>query len=529
MEVPFRIGDGYGLERTGARTAWSLILGWACLVTIPGPSLYAQTPGSVPPAQTGSERAKTSFGLDGTLDFGMYDEDYFLTIGLGGTFSIKKVAFGLHAPLRIRVIDREDPSIDNAEARAASGDETWYREEDWDDVSDWFRILRFFQYGNPHERVYVRLGELVAATVGHGTIVNRYYNTLDLNHYYMGLRTNLNLKGWGVEFLVNDLTYWNVLAARAYIRPLALGKKQRARILQGLGFGVTYAMDHHAPTRTLPKNLPANDPGEEAFVEPGSAAAWFIGLDMEWELVRKKMLGLTPYLDVNFFRDLGAGFHLGLLTEINAAKSQFTIRLEYRIAGAQYGPGYFNTMYDLEKWSFVEIPGARDRAGTMCRTSPRWRKLTDEDYADNCARCGSYPKYSYYDLGDDYGYLDRRHGFYGELYMNILGLVGIGGIYEDYQGPDNANVTVRADLPQIAGVKLAAYFTRRNFDGWDEFFSLENALLVAEGRWNFWGPLYAYFLYSSSWEAPANREWDDQTELVRRDNWNVGLGAGHMW
>ena len=52
--------------------------------------------------------------------------------------------------------------------------------------------------------------------------------------------------------------------------------------------------------------------------------------------------------------------------------------------------------------------------------------------------------------------LSWRNGFYGELYANLLGLVGIGGIYEDYQGPDNASVTLRADLPEIGGVKLAA-------------------------------------------------------------------------
>ena len=441
------------------------------LLSVPLSVALAQAPGAVPPLQTPGSEFKG--GAEGTVSFARFGEDYFLNVGIGTSFSIGKFAWGLQAPLKIRVIDK------------APLDKEWYRKEDWDDPSDWTRILRFFQYGSPKDLFYLRLGELVSASIGHATIVSRYYNTLDLDHYHTGLWTAVNLDKGGVEMMTNDILAWNLFATRGYIRPFTLFLKDPHPIIKTFAFGTTFASDFLAPSR---------QGSGQVEVEK---AAWFIGLDLETEVFRNKNVAITPYTDVNFFADIGVGWHLGILNEFQVAKSQFQLKLEYRLISANHSPNYFNTLYDIERVRFLPLP-------PLAGAAPG----------------SAVPKLWYFQEATG---LKMRHGFYGELFANIMGLVGIGGIYEDYQGPDNASVTLRADLPVIAGFKLAGYYTRRNFDGFSELFSLDNAWLVGELRYHFLGPMYAYGIYARYWEEEKNDE--GYTSYKSDHSFQFGVGA----
>ncbi len=434
-------------------------------------------PGTVPPLE--APGSGVSGGAEGSLSFAKYGEDYFLNLTVGTAFSVGKFSFGIQAPLKIRVID-EDPQNDE-----------WYREEDWDDPSDWTRILRFFQYGSPKDLFYLRLGELVSASVGHGTIVSRYYNTLDLDLYHTGLWTAVNLEEGGAELMTNDVLLWNLLAVRGYVRPFVIFMEDPHPLLKKLAFGTTFAADFLAPSRT--GNQAVTDNKELETEE----TAWFVGIDAEFEAVRNELLGVTPYTDLNFFGSQGVGWHLGVLNELAALKSQFLLRLEYRLLSANYGPNYFNTLYDIERVTFLPLPQFSD-------SSPN----------------PAVPKLWYY---KDATGLEMRNGFYGELFANLGGLFGIGGIYEDYQGPDNANVTLRLDLPVIAGLDAAAYYTRRNFDGFSELFSLDDAWLVAELKVNFWGPVYAYGIFSRYWQEVTDEDGFSSYEST--DSFQTGVGA----
>ena len=68
--------------------------------------------------------------------------------------------------------------------------------------------------GQPSDPFFLRAGELAASTLGHGTIVNRYYNNVDIDHYHTGIATNLNMETWGAQVMVNDLLAWNLVGLR---------------------------------------------------------------------------------------------------------------------------------------------------------------------------------------------------------------------------------------------------------------------------------------------------------------------------
>jgi hypothetical protein len=459
---------------TGPRVR-SCSLAAAFLLLVSTSSVLAQAPGAVPPLEPAS--SGVSGGVEGLVTFGKFSEDYFLSVGVGTTLAFSDFMVGIQAPLKIRVIDNEPDG------------QPWYREEDWDEPSDWTRILRFFQYGQPQDLFYLRLGELVSASIGHGTIVGRYYNTLELDHYHTGLSTKLNLEQGGAEVLTNDILKWNLVAVRGYVHPFLLAMEDPHPVLRKLAVGTTFAADFLAPTRVSTET--------SADEKQPTDVAWFTGIDLELEAVRTSTYALTPYTDLNFFATRGTGWHLGVLNELSVLKSTFELRLEYRLLSSRYAPSYFNTMYDIERVAFLPLPQF-------------------DGAADNPA----VPKQFYFEKADG---LKLRNGFYGELFANVLGLVGIGGIYEDYQGADNASVTLRADLPEIAGAKLAAYYTRRNFDGFSELFSLDDAMLVAEARYRFFGPMFAYGIYSVSWQETTDAEGFKTYES--EDSFQAGLGA----
>ena len=464
-----------------------LMLGLAVAAVLAASPAFGQTPrpGAVPPV--GPADTSTRMSGEALMGVGNLGEDWFLNLSIGTVISFDKVMLGLQAPLRIRIVD-SDPEQDE-----------WYRTEDWDETSDWTRIVRFVQYGRERDPFYARLGELVAASIGHGTIVSRYYNTLDIDHYYTGLSTKVNLEEGGAELLTNNVLAWNLVAVRGYVRPFLLGMEDPSPFLAKIVTGTTFAADFRAPweirmEQSASGAVPQVDGSNNLLFD--SRTAWLWGIDTELQLVRTEVVAVTPYMDLNLFAGTSAGFHLGVLNELLALSSEFSLKLEYRFCGARYAPAYFNTLYDIERLSFLPVASM------------------DPDVPA--------PKYRYFRDGED---LESRHGMYGELYANVLGLLGLGGAYEDYQGPDNAAVMLRADLPEIAGIKLTSYYARRNFDDFDDMFSLDHAYLVNEARVSMSGPLFLYAMYTLYWELAQDTDEPGMAEYETTESWGFGAGA----
>ena len=56
------------------------------------------------------------------------------------------------------------------------------RSREWDEVSDYGRILRLARYGDS-----VRIGQIEHRSLGFETVMRRYYNGVDPDHYRVGL------------------------------------------------------------------------------------------------------------------------------------------------------------------------------------------------------------------------------------------------------------------------------------------------------------------------------------------------------
>ena len=106
-----------------------------------------------------------------SLSLASIGEDKFLGFNLGYVFQTGKWRIAPRLALRFR-IDDEPPESDEI-----------IRTEDYDEVADFARLLAFVQYGYLGEPLILRYGEISGVTIGHGSIVNRYFNTIDIDHY----------------------------------------------------------------------------------------------------------------------------------------------------------------------------------------------------------------------------------------------------------------------------------------------------------------------------------------------------------
>ncbi|MEZ4458402.1 MAG: hypothetical protein R3E66_01480 [bacterium] len=450
-------------------------------------TLLAATVWGIPAFGQAPPESPTTGEVSADVGFGKIGEDYFLTLGLGFAmqFPVPRVdcpplkcsttlGFGVLAPLRLRMIDN-DPQ-----------QEELIRQEDWDETSDFLRVIRFVEYGKPNEPLHARIGELGGVTVGHGTIVNAYYNVVTPDAYQLGLHTNLNTAYGGAQVMIDNLISPSIVGVRAYARPWAF--IDRNAWLNRLAIGLSTVVDGDAPLelRRDANDVIVVDPNVAPDVADAQATV-FNGIDVELNLVDLEQIQVTPYTDFNVHWGQSAGWHLGTLVGFQPIEGLgFASRLELRLMGEHYLPDYVGPLYEIDRYQYdgwgTTIPAPKLRVAASQTRGTVW-------------------------------------GGYGDLQASFFGLVVVTGAYSDAQGPDNATLRLRAQLAQVGPVSLAAMYYKQNFDGLAEAFELDGALGVAEARVFVFGPVYVRGQYSRLWRLA-----DDGT-YENIDDWNVGGGA----
>ncbi len=451
-----------------------------------------------PPGQFGG---KPSTGFSGEVGGGaMFEkigEDYFVTLDLYNNMSIGPVSFGLWVPLRLRVWDRE-PDDDGV-----------IREEDWDEVSDYARLLRFVEVnlGGDSWRFRGRFGALEGESLGHGTVIAGYYNSLDRDHYQAGLVLDAAIKYGGVHIMLDNLLAPEIFGLRVHARPtLFFTDNQWA---SKLVVGLSYSADTNAPVSLqgrpvafLPGSVtPLVQPvvdDENNYVVSSSRNLPIVGLDFEYAIIQSKLIDLVPYIDINFLmdRDTGVGFHIGAFFNIRIPTPvgpTLLTRLEYRAMSQGYAPRYIDSLYESQRVQYA--PGVATNSLGLPMTKLGWLRTNESG----------------------------PNGWLGELYLDFAGWVQVGGTYEDFDGPNNASLTLRLLLPKLSIVKAGAYYMRRGFDDLEGAFDLDGALLNAWVKVRAYGPLYLAASYTRTWHVQ-----DDGSYLAEGD-FNVGFSLAFTY
>lgn len=435
-------------------------------------SLGASASSTVKKTGKTPSKSDVSFYLDTYLGFGQTHVDLFATIGIFGGLRWKKLGAALHVPMRLRVKDIGPKSQGGV-----------VRKQDWDEVSDFMRVLPYISWGDPTDALYVRLGELTDFKLGHGTIVSHYFNSPDIDHYQGGLQAHFFHKYGGGELMLDNIIDPNILGARVHIRPLSFFFNN---VLKNLEIGFTIVADFQAPValRQGTDGKVLLNSTNDLQADQKSIAIY--GVDISWPIFAKKFLKLTPYADFNFLNNKGAGVHTGMNFALTFGKGiSLHSRIEYRYQSKNYEGEYFNTLYEIERY-------------TSLKGTPKQLILTDP------ARRG-------------------RHGFLLSFSMDINRWVRFTAAIDEAQGANNTNLVFRLDLPAWKRFRFSALYIKRNIGAASDLGNARDALAAAELKVSIIGPLYAYGTYALHWHVID--DGTDRGSYQTTHDYSVGLGA----
>lgn len=408
------------------------------------------------------------------LAFSQVGEDMFLTLNLSTVFVFEDFAIAPRLPLRLRVVDNKPHTKEVV------------REQDWDEVSDFARLLAFFQYGHVGDPFFLRFGELAGATIGHGSFVNRYYNTADIDHYQGGVFVYGDASLVGAELLVDNVLSPEVALARAFVRPLDwLGGLPW--ILRKLKFGVTGGADFRAPAKlgTVNGDIQTDDTNSPVVLSEEPLP--MVGTDLEVPVVSTPYFDLVPYLDLNLLDGDALGVHAGTYITVRFdPMTEWRTRVEYRYALPGYDPSYVNPFYEIQR----------------LRMNAEQTKL---EWLRGPATA------------------EPRHGFYIESEFHMIGTMRYAVVFAEAEGPDNTDLVMRLQFPKLGPVSLSFFFARLEFDGLEDFFDPHNTVFAVTGRYNIMELFYVQLRVINEWWLRPTESGGGTFETTT--DFDVGFGV----
>ena len=410
------------------------------------------------------------------LGFAEIGEDFFLEMSIGAVFTPGKWRIAPRLPLRLRLVD-DDPETDAI-----------IREEDWDEPSDWARVLGFIQYGALGDALIMRYGELTGVSLGHGSIVNRYFNTIDIDHYQGGIYFYGDLGLIGGEAILNDVFGPEVLVGRVFMRPLDFADGLPLP-LRGLKVGVTVGADFAAPVAVdVGDDGLFATPENEPIVLADRALPMF-GIDLEVPVVSNAHLDVVPYIDLASLEMESFGVHVGSMFNVRfTTKASMRLRVEYRFVGEDHVPGYVSPFYEIERYSWL---GGDPKLGQV-----------DDFYADE-------------------GLGASHHGFHIETDLKIANVLNWTFIFTSNGRERHNDVLSRLRLPNLGPVRLTLFFARLGFEGLDDLFAADRTLGGVSVRVAF-GSFFVRGRILYEWRL-ANE--DGTTGYQTMLNWDLGAGV----
>lgn len=374
------------------------------------------------------------------IGFGAVDEDGFFLLYLEQGLEWRGLKIRLAGPFRLRIIDRspEDSGV--------------LREQDWDTASDFMRIVREISFARTWDagEVEFYLGEQNNVKIGHGSLMDGYFNSTQIDYYQGGVLLRGHYLGNGLEFTMNNIIAPEILAGRVFIAPL--GWFMKNSWAERLEIGFTLGADISAPYRTE---------------GTGYTTIWAAGGDVAFRAIDKTWLVLTPYVALmGMDGDLGVHAGLSASWEISASKKLYLhVRGEYRYVGSDYHPAVYDPFYEYNKWYY------------------------------DLGASGSIPTFADHLAGPD---LPTSHGGMVETVLEWKEGLRFSARY-DTEGKDRKHwVMFRLDLFPWDGYGVSALYAGQDLLGGNELFSYDS-LIGTSIRARVWGPISVFAEFTRRW------------------------------
>ena len=217
------------------------------------------------------------------------------------------------------------------------------RSEDWDEPVDFLKQIRYVRWGRKFDPLYVKAGILDAARLGHGSIVNYYSNASSWDNRKFGAAFDMDFGMFGFETLTNNFANAELIAGRAYVRPLK--EAVPIPVLRNFTIGGTYSRDF--------------DPDGQNETDDGVTV---YGADAELPVIRNSTFGLYFYYDWSQIygysyleqqsRTFGTGQFAGVAADVGSilGLAEFHAKFERRWLGKEFMPAFFDAFYEVQRY-----------------------------------------------------------------------------------------------------------------------------------------------------------------------------------
>ena len=313
------------------------------------------------------------------------------------------------------------------------------RKENFNEFSDYLSIIRYVRYGQKNEPVYVKLGALDYYTLGHGSIMYMYNNRPSYDSRKNGLVLDLDFGKFGFESIYSNFGEAGVVGVRGHVQPLQFTTLGDIPIIGNLEAGLTIATDFNNKAGILAGSYDKNKREFVANKDNGSTNIY--GLDLGLPLLRSQYLGINLYYDFATIQNFGSGSALGIMFNVNGlGLFNGSLKFERRFNGEKYLAGYFNSMYEIERFKLDTNKNTFTSKALMLNS------------------------------------IDAENGFYGELGINVLGLMNIIGSYQRLDKISNSGILhLTTDLsPKDGSFVLRAGYDKINIVDEKDLFTLDD-------------------------------------------------------
>jgi len=298
------------------------------------------------------------------------DETYYTTLKPFFGYGTESVKFYVEVPLNLELLNTHINEDNLNKALSFS-----VRSEDWDDATDFLKIIRDFSYKTEKKDISLFLGHNRSIVLGYGTLMRNFVpERTEFNH---DILFDLNYKQelFEINSVVGSIAHMNVFAENFKFFPM---KSSKDKLKKSLSFGFNFVLDHSYPDKlereesfiTVPfdKREDITDVGYVGAVENARIVEGEDGLP---DVVTDKTLyaagfygaispvqtgsgSLDVFIDYSWLQKFtNMGITTGVKYEQGLSIHKMIGELHLRFHKKGYAPAFFDTLYHVEKYEMV--------------------------------------------------------------------------------------------------------------------------------------------------------------------------------
>ncbi len=223
------------------------------------------------------------------------------------------------------------------------------RKADWADGA-YRKIIRYVSWGQKHDPVYARVGQMDMTTIGHGFIMEDYNNSPSYDDRRIGAELDLDFSKFGFETMYGDFQQAGLMGARGYVRPFQFTTLAPIPVIGGFELGATYVTDQNKNSGMVYTDTSLTAP--PGFANEGKIAEY--GFDAGLPLLRIPFVDADLYYDYAQIHNFGHGSAAGIRFDFNGlGLANASVKLEHQWIGDRFMPEYFDQFYELNRY----VPG----------------------------------------------------------------------------------------------------------------------------------------------------------------------------